>query len=308
MNVKDYRAVLTIYPLIMGSLGTFDQVMATLNKIKCLVCLGRAEDAFASISCALSLIKMNASTEELKSFRLEIYTGIFVTIETMIETDGTEKIIELMECLLSVVTQYFVGSQGINMVCNIIGILTKIITRLWWQNKTEQIRAYYVIMDQLLNTVESSAGIESTFRSIAIISAVQCLSSCYMKAKDWKKVCDVNKLSQNVIKKELGADAALSFMLGDCYSNIAIACAKLLLQDESEIAQNNAVFVYENANDWRDQIHKKIILGKTSFNFYHLKERRFTESLERNIRKLSSEWQPVASSDPGVSFRPIAMH
>lgn len=297
--------MLTLLPLMMKNLDAFDQAMASLDKLKCLIFLGCNEEAFASVPSTVSLIRMNLAEKEFISSSLELYAGLVVTIETMIETDGAEKLIELLDCLLKVVHCYFVGPHRLNMAGYIGCMLTKIMTRLWWQSETEKIRAYYGIMDRLLNTIMSSTGSHSIFISITTVSAIQRLSDFYMKAKDWRRVCDVNKLSQNVMAKEFGSDAELSFLFGDCYSNIAIAYTKLQLYEESEIAQKNAIFTYKNARDWRDHQQMKIILGKTAFNLYHLEERRFTEDWERNIRKLSTEWNP--SSDTGASFRPVMM-
>ena len=195
-----------------------------------------------------SLINNHYSTNEFKDSFDKIYTNFDKLIETLIDKKKTDDILRLIKC------QYDLSrhlSQKENLLIKLRNIGTNVLNvseKLKSQNKTENIKEYFPLMDEIMETMLMTIDVDLKEKSKLCASFLHFYGSCLNVTKDWINSIAIHNQAIGSLKTGFATKAYEIQELGHLYYNVGIAYKKQDMLEKARTCYEEAISVYKKAN------------------------------------------------------------
>ena len=262
MNDGKYKEALQTLKTIAIHAESINEVLTLFDIVQCLIKVNQNDEAFAVVFQILSLIEVHISTIEFKDLFNDIYKKLDKLIETLIEIKQTNCILPLSQCQFDLSRNLLKGNELLIKLNNIGINFSKVIEKLNSQNKPEEIKKYYPLMDKISETMQMTTEVDLKEKCKLCASFLQQFGYCLSITKDWIKSIAVHEQAIGIFKTAFANKAYEFVEVGECYNNVGIAYKNL---DKLEIARfcfEEAISVYKKAN-FVDINHKKNCLQNT---------------------------------------------
>ena len=248
MNDGKYEEALQTLQTIAIHAESIDIVLTLFDIVQCLIKVNQNDEAFAVVFQILSLIETHILTIEFKDLFNDIYKKLEKLIETLIEIEQTNCILPLTQCQFDFSRNLSKGDELLVKLNNIGINFLNLMKKLSSQNKAEEIKEYYPLMDEISETMQMTTDVDLKEKSKLCASFLQNFGYCLSTAKDWIKSIAVNEQAIGIFKTAFSNKAYEFEKVGHCYHNVGIAYKNLGQLEIARSCFEEAILVYKKAN------------------------------------------------------------
>ena len=263
MNDGKYEEALQTLQTIIIHAKSVNTILALFDKVQCLIKVNQTVKGIAFVALRiLPLIEALYSTNEFKDSLDEIYKKSDKLIETLIETKLSNCILPISQCQFDLSRNLLKGEKLLIKLKDIGYKFSKIAEKLNSQNKPKEIKEYYPLMIEILETMQMTTEVDLIEKSKLCASFLQKFGYCLGKTEDWINSIAVHEQAIGILKTAFDSQAYEDENLGHCYSNVGIAYKSLGKLEKAKSCFKEAILVYKRAN-FMDINHKQNCLQNT---------------------------------------------
>ena len=152
MNDGKYEEAIQTLQTIIIHAEPVNKILTLFDKVQCLIKANQIDERLVVFYQISSLIEAHISTIKFKDSFNHIYKSLDKLIETLIEIKQTNCIFSLIHCQFNLCQNLFEGELLFEL--EDIGFnFQNILKKLKSQNKAEEFKKYFPLMDEILETM-----------------------------------------------------------------------------------------------------------------------------------------------------------
>jgi len=138
-----------------------------------------------------------------------------------------------------------------------LGLEMEVISKnLFKNNETYSPNDCCVFLDDILHEMQNLFQMDASIKTRAIVSFMKHYGNCCNNFRKYSKSVDLFKQGIFFMNSIFGEYAASYQLFGHCHYHLALALEQLVKYEDAENICNDAISLYQQANDWESVHHK----------------------------------------------------
>ena len=255
MNNKQFDEALQILrTIILKELGPC-KVVSLLQMVRCQIELGQIPSAVTTSNEVVEILKSQLAElqPQTKSRSCEELKKVIVRFTELAKTDTA---MMLLQSHFDLIKNSYTDEIKLFKLKDLGRPMEKITQNFYSQNNIYKPKDCYALLDEILHIMQNLMQIDSEVKTREIASLMKFYGCCCNNLRDYYK--SINLFNQAIffMKSIFGDYAANYQLLGHCHHSLALALEHTIKYDESKEACDEAMNIYEQANDW-DNVQQK---------------------------------------------------
>ena len=248
MNDGKYEEALQTLQTIAIHAESINKILTLFDKVQCLIKVNQVDEAVVAAFKILSLIEAHILTIEFKDSFNDIYKRLDKLIEILIEIKQTNCILPLSQCQFNLSRNLSKGNELLIKLSDIGINFLNVMKKLNSQNKPEEIKEYYPLMDEISETMQMTTDVDLKKKCKLCVLFLHRFGYCLNIAEDWIKSIAVHEQAIGIFKTVFANKAYEFVQVGHCYKNVGVAYKNLGKLEIARSCFEEAILVYKKAN------------------------------------------------------------